>query len=91
MAIVSRVAELADRYGCKMSQIAIAWLWARGVASPIVGATKAAYLTDAANAQSITLTAQDIAYLEEPYLPHPIMGALDKNPAPGVILVNEKK
>lgn len=91
MAIVSRVAELADKYECKMSQIAIAWLWARGVASPIIGATKAAYLTDAANAQDVTLTAQDIAYLEEPYIPHPIMGALDKNPAQGVILVNEKK
>ena len=38
MPIVARVAELADKHGAKMQQIALAWQWARGVASPIVGA-----------------------------------------------------
>ena len=50
MPIVARVAELADKHGAKMQQIALAWQWARGVASPIVGATKARYLDDAAGA-----------------------------------------
>ena len=91
MAIVKRVAELADKYGCKMSQIALAWQWAKGVTSPIIGATKAAYLADAAEALKVSLTAEDIAYLEEPYVPHPIVGAIDKNPPQGVVLLDEKK
>ncbi len=91
MLIVERVAELADKYGSKMSQIALAWHWAKGVASPIVGATKAAYLTDAAEALKIKLTADDVAYLEEMYVPHPIVGAIKQNPPQGVILLDEKK
>lgn len=91
IAIVERVAELADKYGCKMSQIAIAWQWMKGVTAPIIGATKASYLTDAADAFAVPLTEADVAYLEEPYIPHSIMGPLDANPPQGVILVNEKK
>lgn len=56
MPIVARVAELADKHGAKMQQIALAWQWARGVASPIVGATKARYLDDAAGALAVRLT-----------------------------------
>lgn len=89
--IVRRVNELAEKYQCKMSQIAIAWQWAKGVASPIVGATKMGYLDDAAGAFNVKLTEEDIAYLEELYVPHPIVGAIDKNPAQGVILLDEKK
>ena len=89
--IVKRVAELAERYDCKMSQIALAWQWAKGVTSPIVGATKAKYIDDAADALKIKLTETDGAYLEELYVPHPIVGAIDKNPEQGVILLDEKK
>ena len=89
--IVKRVAELAEKYNCKMSQIAIAWQWAKGILSPIIGATKTQYLDDAAGAFDIKLTAEDLAYLEEPYVPHEIVGAIDKNPAQGVILLDEKK
>ena len=89
--IVKRVAELAERYGCKMSQIALAWQWAKGVAAPIVGATKANYIDDAAAALNVKLTAEDVAYLEELYVPHPIVGAIDKNPPQGVVLLDEKK
>lgn len=91
MKIVDRVNELSQKYGCKMSQIAIAWQWAKGVASPIIGATKAEYFDDAAKALEIKLTDEDIAYLEEPYVPHPIVGAIDKNPPQGVMLLDEKK
>lgn len=89
--IVDRVNELSQKYGCKMSQIAIAWQWTKGVASPIIGATKAEYFDDAAKALEIKLTDEDIAYLEEPYVPHPIVGAIDKNPPQGVMLLDEKK
>ena len=89
--IVDRVRELSEKHGCKMSQIAIAWLWAKGVASPIVGATKPSYLDDAAGALDVKLSGEDIAYLEELYVPHPIVGAVDKNPDQGVVLLDEKK
>ena len=91
MQIVARVHELAEKYGVKMQQVALAWHWAKGVASPIVGATKTRYLDDAAGALNVKLTDEDIAYLEEPYIPHRIVGAIDRNPADGVILWDEKK
>lgn len=89
--IVKRVQELSEKHNCKMSQIAIAWQWAKGVTAPIVGATRTGYLDDATNALNVKLSPEDIAYLEEMYVPHPIVGAIDKNPAEGVILLDEKK
>ena len=91
MKFVTHVHELAEKYQCKMSQFAIAWQWAKGVSSPIIGATKMQYLDDAAGALNVRLTAEGIAYLEECYVPHPIVGAIDKNPAQGVMLLDEKK
>lgn len=87
--IVKRVWELAEKYHCTMAQVAIAWQWTKGVASPIIGATKARYFDDAAGAFRIKLTSEDMEYLEEPYVPHPIVGAIDKNPEQGVMLLDE--
>ena len=89
--IVKRVQELSEKYNCKMAQIAIAWQWAKGVTSPIIGATKTGYLDDAADALKVKLSPEDMAYLEEMYVPHPIVGAIDKNPAEGVMLLDVKK
>lgn len=89
--IVARVQELAEKYNCKMSQIAVAWHLAKGVASPIIGATKTKYIDDAVGALDIHLSDEDVAYLEEMYVPHPIVGAIDHNPEQGVILLDEKK
>ena len=91
MEIVHRVHELALKYNVKMQQIALAWHWAKGVSAPIIGATKAAHLEDAAKALAVKLTPEDISYLEEPYVPHRIVGAIDHNPAEGVMLLDEKK
>ena len=91
MAIVNRVHELAERYGVKMSEIALAWQWAKGVTAPIIGATKATYIDDTEGALSVKLSDEDIAYIEEPYEPHRIVGAIDHNPADGVMLLDEKK
>ena len=63
----------------------------KGRGSPIVGATKSRYLNDAAAALDVKLTDEDVAYLEEPYLPHRIVGAIDRNPPQGVLLLDEKK
>lgn len=71
-----------DSLRSKTDQIALAWLWAKGVASPIIGATKSHYLDEAVKALNIKLTEKDISYLEELYMPHPIVGAVSQNPAP---------
>lgn len=74
--IVLRVHELAQKHAATMTQISLAWQFARGVASPIIGATKARYLDDAAGALDVRLSAEDVAYLEELYVPHRVVGAL---------------
>ncbi len=74
--IVKRVEELAAKYSCTMTQIALAWQFAKGVTSPIIGATKAHYFDDAVGSFDITLSKDDISYLEELYIPHKIVGAL---------------
>lgn len=74
--IVLRVHELAEKHGATMTQIALAWQFAKGVVSPIVGATKALYLDDAAGALNVHLSDEDVAYLEELYVPHRVVGAL---------------
>jgi len=79
MQIVARVYELSEKYHCKMSQIALAWQWAKGIASPIIGATKIGYLDDGVGALKVKLTDSDVAYLEELYVPHPIVGAISHN------------
>lgn len=72
--IVERVAELAKKYQVSRSQIAVAWLWAKGIASPVIGITKEKYLDDFVGAFDVVLSEADIAYLEETYIPHKIMG-----------------
>ena len=78
MFIVERVNELALKYNHKMSEIALSWLFYKGVTSPIIGASKMSYLDDAVNALNIKLNDEDIKYLEELYVPHPINGAIVK-------------
>ena len=75
-AIVQRVNELAEKHNATMTQVALAWQFAKGVASPIIGATKTEYFDDAAGALNIRLSGEEIAYLEEPYVPHKIVGAI---------------
>ncbi|AGB18493.1 aldo/keto reductase [Thermoanaerobacterium thermosaccharolyticum] len=74
--IVLRVNELAKKFGVTMTQISLAWHFAKGVTAPIIGVTKAKYLDDAVGALNAKLTDDDIAYLEELYVPHKIVGAL---------------
>jgi aryl-alcohol dehydrogenase-like predicted oxidoreductase len=73
--IVERVAELAQKYGVSRTQIALAWLLQKEpVTAPIIGATKITHLEEAIGALSVKLIREDIAYLEEPYVPHRIVG-----------------
>ncbi|XJZ26873.1 aldo/keto reductase [Bacillota bacterium Lsc_1132] len=76
--IVERVAEIAEKYGAPRSQIALAWLLQKEpVTAPIIGATKISHLEDSVGALSVKLTTEEVAYLEEPYVPHPVVGALN--------------
>ena len=73
--VVARVAETADEHGVPRAHIALAWLLQKEpVAAPIIGATKISHLEDAVGALSVKLTQEEVAYLEEPYVPHPIVG-----------------
>ena len=76
--ILQRVAELADRHGVSMTEISLAWLLTK-VTAPVVGATKLHHIEGAAKAVELELTAEERAYLEEPYLPHPLVGVMAQN------------
>jgi len=73
--VVDRLTEIAEARGVKNAQIALAWMLSRpGVSAPIIGASKPYQLEDALAALSIQLTPEEIARLEEPYEPHPVLG-----------------
>ena len=73
--VVDRVTEVAGKRGVPNAQVALAWLLSRpAVTAPIVGASKMSHLEDAIAALDIKLTAEEIAALEEPYRPHPVLG-----------------
>ncbi|MDR4947337.1 aldo/keto reductase [Neobacillus cucumis] len=73
--VVERVAAMAEKYGVPRIHIALAWLLQKEpVTAPIIGATKISHLEDAVGALSVKLTSDEIAFLEEPYVPHPIVG-----------------
>ncbi len=74
-AVVGRVGAIAAKRGAPRAQVALAWLLQKpGVTAPIIGAGKPQHLVDAAAALSLELTAEEIASLEDPYVPHPISG-----------------
>jgi 1-deoxyxylulose-5-phosphate synthase len=73
--VVDRVGEIAQARGVPMAQVALAWMLSKTViTAPIVGATKPHHLEDAVTAVSLTLTPEEITQLEEPYVPHPVLG-----------------
>lgn len=74
--IAERIREIAEKYSTTMTRVAFAWHFAKGITSPIIGATKAKYLDDAVGAFDLKLTQEDIASIDELYVPHKIVGAL---------------
>ena len=74
--IIKRVNQLAQKYNVSMAQISLAWLYKKGVVSPIVGATKINHFEDAVKAIDLDLSDDDCKYLEELYINHKIVGAL---------------
>ncbi len=76
--IISRVAELAQKHEVTMTEISLAWLLTK-VTSPVAGATKLHHIEGAAKAVDLELTEEETAYLEEPYVPHPLAGVMAQN------------
>jgi 1-deoxyxylulose-5-phosphate synthase len=73
--VVDRVVEVAGEKGVTPAQVALAWLLHQpGVTAPIVGATKMAHLEQAVAALDVKLSKEELARLEEPYRPHPVLG-----------------
>ncbi|MER2225513.1 MAG: aldo/keto reductase [Carnobacterium sp.] len=73
--IIGRVAQLAERYEVSRVHVALAWLLQKeGVAAPIIGATKLEHVETAVAAVDFKLTPEDVQFLEEPYIPHRIVG-----------------
>ena len=73
--VVERLAEVAAERDAPPAQVALAWLLHKpGVTAPIVGATRLEHLDDALAAAELALTPDEIARLEEPYRPHPVLG-----------------
>jgi len=74
-AVVDRLTELAAQRSIPMAQLALAWMLTKPyITAPIVGASKPHHLADATAALSVKLTPEEIAQLEEPYIPHPTLG-----------------
>lgn len=76
--VITRLVKLADRYGKSMTEIAIAWLLTK-VTAPIVGATKLHHIDAPVQAVSLKLTQVELAYLEEPYVAHELVGVMAQN------------
>lgn len=78
--ILQRVAELADQHNVSMTEISLAWLLTK-VTAPVVGATKFHHIEGAAKAVDLELTPEECTYLEELYVPHPLVGVMAQNTA----------
>jgi aryl-alcohol dehydrogenase-like predicted oxidoreductase len=73
--VVDRLGEVAQRRGLPRAQLALAWLLGKpGITAPIVGATAPHHLQDAVASLAVKLTSEEVAALEEPYEPHPVLG-----------------
>ena len=76
--IIDRVAELADKHGVSMTEISLAWLLTK-VTAPVAGTTKKQHIEGAVKAVELKLTDEEITYLEEPYVPHRLVGVMAQN------------
>ena len=75
--VIERVAEVAQKQGVPRAQISLAWmLQKKPVVAPVIGATKISHLENAVKALDVHLEPEDIAYLEETYVPHPLVGLI---------------
>lgn len=92
--IIERVVEVAERHGVPMAHVALAWQWACGIESPLVGCSKPSRVDDASAALDVKLDQDEIDYLEEPYTAHELVGPIGRpgeKPLAGTTDPNAKK
>ena len=88
--IVEVVAKIAEERGLPRAQIAMAWLLGKaGITAPIIGATKPSHLDDAIAALDVALSAEEVARLESPYLPHHVVGLAGPLPVGGKLTLKD--
>jgi aryl-alcohol dehydrogenase-like predicted oxidoreductase len=86
--VVARVGEMAKKHGFQRAHIALAWMLQKvPIVAPVIGATKLSHLESAVESLSVNLTPEEMAYLEEPYIPHPLVGLI---PYGGQLLLPQK-
>jgi len=86
--VINRVAEVAEKHGIPHAHVSLAWLLQKEpVVAPVIGATKISQLESAVESLSVQLTPEEIVYMEEPYVPHPIVGLI---PYGGQLLITRK-
>lgn len=76
--IIARVAELAEKRNVSMTEISLAWLLTK-VTAPVVGATKFSHIEGTVKSLDIELSQEEIEFLEEPYIPHRLVGVMAQN------------
>lgn len=81
--IIQAVADIAQERGVTMTEVALAWLLTK-VTAPVVGATKPHHIDGAVAATELTLTLEEIARIEAPYVPHPVVGVVAENRPPAM-------
>ena len=79
MPVIERVIEIADKRGVSMAEVSLAWLLTKST-SPVVGATKKAQIDSIVKSVDLTLSEEEISYLEELYVPHKLVGAITMHP-----------
>lgn len=86
--VIERVAEIAEKHAVPIAYIALAWMLQKiSVVAPVIGATKLSHLESAVKSLSTQLAPEEITYLEEPYVPHPLVGLI---PYGGELLLNRR-
>ena len=73
--VIARVAEVAANHAVPRAHVSLAWLLQKApVVAPVIGATKMSHLESAVEALAVQLTPEEMSFLEEPYVPHGIVG-----------------
>lgn len=81
--VIEAIARIAGARGAAMTEVALAWLLTK-VAAPVVGATKPHHIDGAVAACDLVLTPQEITAIEDPYVPHAVVGVVAENRSPSL-------
>ena len=87
--MIEAVGAIAEERGVSRATVALGWHFAKGITAPIIGATKPGHIGAAVDAMTLDLTAEEVARLEEPYLPKMPVGVASTAPSFGKLTLRE--